>query len=68
MEDLRDLCRELNQRGALYVVIGGFALRAADYVRSAMDVDLIVAADLETLASSKGTTKPQQINLRTVIP
>jgi hypothetical protein len=50
VEDLRDLCRELNQRGALYVVIGGFALRAADYVRSTMDVDLIVAADLENEA------------------
>jgi hypothetical protein len=31
VEDLRDLCRELNQRGAQYVVVGGFALRAADY-------------------------------------
>ena len=47
VEDLRDLCRELNQRGARYVVIGGFALRAADYTRRTMDVDLLVAADLE---------------------
>ena len=23
IEDLRDLCRELNKRGALYVVVGG---------------------------------------------
>ena len=23
VEDLRDLCRELNQRGAKYVVVGG---------------------------------------------
>jgi len=44
------LCRELNQRGARYVVIGGFALRAADYVRGTMDVDLLVAADLENEA------------------
>lgn len=50
VEDLRDLCRELNQRGALYVVIGGFAMRAANYNRSTMDVDLIVAADLENEA------------------
>jgi len=50
VEDLRDLCRELNQRGARYVVIGGFALRAADYVRGTMDVDLLVAADLENEA------------------
>jgi len=50
LEDLRDLCRELNQRGAKYVVIGGFAIRAANYIRSTMDVDLIVAADLENEA------------------
>ena len=45
LEDLRDLCRELNQRGARYVVIGGFAIRAAGYNRRTMDVDLIVADD-----------------------
>ncbi len=45
LEDLRDLCRELNDRGARYVVIGGFALRAAGYNRRTMDVDLLVAAD-----------------------
>ena len=28
VEDLRELCRELNLRSARYVVIGGFALRA----------------------------------------
>jgi len=50
VEDLRGLCRELNQRGALYLVIGGFALRAAGYIRSTMDVDLIVADDLENEA------------------
>ena len=50
MEDLRDLCRELNLRGAKYVVIGGFAMRAANYNRMTMDVDLMVAADLENEA------------------
>ena len=50
VEDLRDLCRELNQRGAKYVVIGGFAMRAADYNRTTMDVDLLVATDLENEA------------------
>jgi hypothetical protein len=50
VEDLRDLCRELNQRGARYVVIGGFAIRAAGYNRRTMDVDLMVAADLENEA------------------
>jgi hypothetical protein len=45
VEDLRDLCRELNQREARYIVIGGFAIRAAGYIRRTMDVDLLVAAD-----------------------
>ena len=47
---MRDLCRELNLRGARYVVIGGFAIRAASYIRSTMDVDLLVAADAENEA------------------
>lgn len=45
LADLRDLCRELNERGARYVVIGGFAIRAAGYNRRTMDVDPLVAAD-----------------------
>jgi hypothetical protein len=50
VEDLRDLCRTLNERGARYVVIGGFAIRAANYNRRTMDIDLIVAADPENEA------------------
>lgn len=50
VEDLRNLCRELNQRGAKYVVVDGFAIRAANYIRQTMDVDLIVAADAENEA------------------
>src|SRR2546427_1403058 len=50
VEDLRDLCRELNQRAAKYLVVGGFAMRAANYIRKTMDVDLIVAADPENEA------------------
>ncbi len=50
VEDLRDLCRELNLRGAKYLVIGGFAIRAANYLRETMDLDLMVAADLENEA------------------
>jgi hypothetical protein len=41
VEDLRDLCRELNQR-------------AANYNRRTMDVDLIVASDLENEAKVFG--------------
>ncbi len=50
VEDLRNLCRELNQRGAKYIVVGGFAMRAANYNRRTMDVDLLVAADAENEA------------------
>src|SRR5213594_742734 len=50
VEDLRDVCRELNQRGAKYVVVGGFAMRAANYIRRTMDLDLLVAADAENEA------------------
>jgi hypothetical protein len=49
-EDLRDLCRELNQRRAKYVVVGGFAMNAANYLRETMDIDLLVASDLENEA------------------
>lgn len=45
VEDLRDLCRELNRSGARYLVVGGFAVRAAGYNRRTMDVDLMVARD-----------------------
>lgn len=46
-EDLRDLCQELNNRQAKYVVIGGFAIRAAGYIRQTMDIDLLVDTSLE---------------------
>ena len=49
VEDLRNLCRELNSRGAKYVVVGGFAIRAANYNRRTMDVDLIVAINPGTV-------------------
>src|SRR5579863_8366563 len=45
VEDLCALCSELNKLEARYIVIGGFALRAAEYLRSTFDIDLIVASD-----------------------
>lgn len=45
IEDLVELCRQLNKAGARYVVVGGFAMRNAGYVRQTMDIDLVVAAD-----------------------
>ncbi len=50
IEDLVDLCERLNQAGAKYVIIGGFAVRAAGYDRRTMDVDVLVDGSLENEA------------------
>lgn len=50
VEDLVRLCAELNTQGARYLVIGGFAIRAAGYIRQTMDVDLIIDVSLENEA------------------
>lgn len=42
VEDLVELCRQLNGSGARYNVIGGFAMRAAGYDRHTIDVDLLI--------------------------
>jgi len=48
--DLSALCRELNQRNAKYVVVGGWAIILAGLPRVTTDVDLMVAADSENEA------------------
>lgn len=47
VEDLVELCRQLNQYKARYIVIGGFAMRAAGYDRHTMDVDLLIDVEPE---------------------
>ena len=47
LEDLLELCRELNARKARYIVVGGFAIRAAGYIRDTMDIDLVIDTALE---------------------
>ena len=47
LSDLVELCRELNGRNARYVVVGGFAMRAAGYVRETRDLDLLIDTALE---------------------
>jgi hypothetical protein len=42
VEDVVQICRELNARGARYIVVGGFAIRQAGYSRTTMDIDLLV--------------------------
>lgn len=48
--DLVALCRELNARGARYLVCGGFAIRNAGYIRHTGDIDLLVDTSLENEA------------------
>jgi hypothetical protein len=42
VEDLVELCRWLNEARAKYLVVGGFAVRAAGYDRRTMDIDLLI--------------------------
>lgn len=42
LEDLVALCKALNEEGARYAVIGGFAMILHGYVRGTMDVDLLI--------------------------
>jgi len=50
LEDVVKLCRALNEAGARYLVVGGFAIRAAGFTRQTMDVDLLVETTLENEA------------------
>ena len=44
--DLIALCRELNARGARYVVIGGFAVSYHGFIRATEDIDILIDVDL----------------------
>jgi predicted nucleotidyltransferase len=44
-EDLKTLIRALNQNGAEYLLIGGYALFAHGYHRATTDIDLLVPAN-----------------------
>ena len=46
-DDLSRLCAELNRVGARYVVVGGFAIIEAGYLRLTADIDLLVDTSLE---------------------
>jgi hypothetical protein len=53
VEDLLLLCRLLNQEGANYVVIGGWAVIQHGYGRTTGDVDLLVDASPENFERIK---------------
>ena len=50
VEDLVGICRRLNELGAKYLVVGGFAIIQAGYPRTTGDIDLLVDASLENEA------------------
>ena len=50
VEDVVALCRELNSRGARYLVVGGFAIKHAGLARNTQDIDLLVDPSLENEA------------------
>jgi hypothetical protein len=58
--DLVSLCRELNARGAAYIVVGGFAIIEAGLPRTTGDLDLVVdpALDNEAKVYSALATLP----------
>lgn len=45
--DLVDLCRELNQRGATYIVVGGMAINIHGFARNTEDIDLLIETTVE---------------------
>lgn len=52
-DDLVRLCRELNSHGALYLVVGGFAVIQHGFLRATEDIDLLVEGSLENQAKIK---------------
>ncbi len=50
VEDLVGLCRALNSSGARYLIVGGFAMRAAGIDRRTVDVDLLIETGPENEA------------------
>ena len=49
-EDVVALCRCLNEVGARYLIIGGFAIIAAGYPRFTADLDILIDVSLENEA------------------
>ena len=48
--DLVELCRQLQDRGANFLIVGGFAVILAAYARTTGDIDLLIDTNLENEA------------------
>ena len=53
LDDLLLLCRSLNEAGARYLVVGGFAVMQHGFTRATEDVDLLVESSAENQARVK---------------
>jgi hypothetical protein len=53
VQDLIELCQALNQEGARYLLIGGFAVILQGFVRSTKDIDLLVDPSEENIRRVK---------------
>lgn len=49
-DDLAVLCRRLNELGARYVVVGGFAIIRSGFARTTGDIDLLIDINLQNEA------------------
>jgi hypothetical protein len=58
------LARALNDAGARYLVIGGFAVIAHQYVRATEDTDLLVPADADNVAPLQSAFTRLQARVR----
>jgi hypothetical protein len=45
MGDLVGICRELNQRGVNYIVVGGMAINIHGFTRNTEDIDLLIETE-----------------------
>lgn len=53
LEDLLLICRSLNEEGAEYLLIGGFAVILHGFVRATKDIDFLVEASPENIRRVK---------------
>jgi len=53
LDDLVQLCQHLNEAGARYVVVGGFAVILNGFTRTTGDVDLLVDSSSENIVRIK---------------
>lgn len=60
--DLVALCRALNEAGARYIVVGGFAINHHGYIRATEDIDILIDLDPENQRRVKSglATLPDQ--------